>query len=62
MYSLVDNAWVKVGPDLIGERERGRFGSVSISGDGNVVGVGAPTNGRTGGGGEIEVWDRSPSP
>jgi hypothetical protein len=46
VYKYVNNAWVKQGADIDGEAANDEFGtSVSLSGDGSIVAIGAPNNG-----------------
>jgi hypothetical protein len=43
IYELSDSSWVQVGQDIDGEAAQDQFGtSVSISGDGQTVAIGAP--------------------
>jgi hypothetical protein len=45
MYGNMDDTWTQVGPDIYGEAAGDRFGtSLSLSGDGTIVAIGAAHN------------------
>lgn len=45
VFELVDETWVQVGQDFVGESLEDEFGaSISLNGDGSMVAVGAPQN------------------
>ena len=58
VFKNIDNAWIQIGEDIDGEAAGDRSGSsVSISGDGSIVAIGAPWN--NGGGkqsGHIRIY------
>ena len=52
--------WTKIGNDIVGERNNGRFGwSVDINAKGNIVAIGAPNNDQKGGNdpGMVRVYE-----
>ena len=45
VFSYISENWEQLGTDLLGEREGDRFGlSIDLSGDGEILAVGAPYN------------------
>jgi hypothetical protein len=49
IYQFIDSSWVQLGADIDGEAEGNQFGnSVSLSGDGSTVAIGAPFNNGNG--------------
>eukprot|EP00956_Cyclotella_meneghiniana_P035031 scaffold110478_cov36-Cyclotella_meneghiniana.AAC.1 len=54
---LVGKSWAQVGQDIDGEAAYDQSGrSVSLSGDGNVLAIGAPSNGGFAGSGHVRVF------
>lgn len=58
LYKYASGTWAKFGFDIDGEAADDHFGSsVSLSGDGNIVAIGAPGNdGGGAGGGSVRVY------
>lgn len=59
IYENVGGAWIQIGQDIDGEAEDNQSGfSVSLSGDGNVVAIGAPRNDGNGDlAGHVRVYE-----
>ena len=61
IYQYSDNSWIQLGSDIDGE-STGDYsgGSVSLSGDGSTVAIGAPGNGGNGGNrGHVRIYQYS---
>jgi hypothetical protein len=59
IYRNVNDSWIQIGNDIDGEAKYDAFGeSVSISGDGSILVIGAPRNSETGGGsGHARIYE-----
>ena len=48
IFKNVNDTWIQIGSDILGEKERDYFGeSVSLSSDGSIIAIGAPSNNGT---------------
>ncbi|WP_405610463.1 T9SS type A sorting domain-containing protein [Polaribacter sp. Asnod1-A03] len=61
IYKFIDNNWIQLGNDIIGESESDQFGSsLSLSFNGNIIAIGAIYNAENGtDSGHVRVYDLS---
>ena len=46
LYKLINNEWIKVGPDILSDANEGLFGyGLSLSSDGSILAIGSPQEG-----------------
>ena len=46
LYKLINNEWIKVGPDILSDASEGLFGyALALSGDGSIMAIGSPEEG-----------------
>ena len=48
LYKLINNEWIKVGPDILSDASEGLFGyGISLSGNGTIMAIGSPKEGSS---------------
>ena len=58
VYEYDQGDWTQLGPDIVGEANGDYFGSVSLSGNGAIVAIGAPSNdGNGNNAGHVRVFE-----